>query len=490
MKKNKNSINLFKELKKFSNNKNIFIEDAFSQDKISFSSFFKEVLKLKKKINLLSNKKVYLLQISNNINDLVLLTTFLVSRKKIILFPKKIKDNLELLKKYKLPISCVYYKNNKLKISIISNKKLLDTNFDILIMSSGSTGLSKLVKLKINESILNSKEMSKLFHFSKSTSHLMLMPIYHVNALFFSFLGSLISSQKLIISSSFVILDFWKIIEKYSINSVSLSPTLVKMLNKFKNQKIDNTTLKMVACASTFLSKIEYKNFKKNFGLFISQGYGLSEATNFSTIMPTKQNELKKLNKFFDKEKYISIGKCLKNHSIKLKKYENNTISREFIAKGKYLSNGYYNIHKSRPTKIETGDLGYFKKYKNQKYFFITGRKKEIIKYRDETVFPIDIEGILQKSFKYVNFFCFGFVYKDIDEIGCMINKADFNFSLKNTISKINKLQDYQYYPKFFFIGNINKYLTKTNKPRRNFISNLLSKKKSFKEIGENIYLI
>ena len=71
-----------------------------------------------------------------------------------------------------------------------------------------------------------------------------------------------------------------------------------------------------------------------------------------------------------------------------------------------------------------------------------------------------------------------------------MINKAEFNFSLKNKISKINKLQDYQYYPKFFFIGNINKYLTKTNKPRRNFISNLLSKKKSFKEIGENIYLI
>ena len=159
------------------------------------------------------------------------------------------------------------------------------------------------------------------------------------------------------------------------------------MLNKFKNQKIDNTTLKMVACASTFLSKIEYKNFKKNFGLFISQGYGLSEATNFSTIMPTKQNELKKLNKFFDKEKYISIGKCLKNHSIKLKKYENNTISREFIAEGKYLSNGYYNIHKSRPTKIETGDLGYFKKYKNQKYFFITGRKKRLLSIETKLCF-------------------------------------------------------------------------------------------------------
>ena len=58
-----------------------------------------------------------------------------------------------------------------------------------------------------------------------------------------------------------------------------------------------------------------------------------------------------------------------------------------------------------------------------------------------------------------------------------MINKADFNFSLKNTISKINKLQDYNIIQNSF-IGNINKYLTKTNKPRRNFISNLLSKKK------------
>ena len=86
-----------------------------------------------------------------------------------------------------------------------------------------------------------------------------------------------------------------------------------------------------------------------------------------------------------------------------------NNIDGDLYYRGKNIFGGYSKSFKDLDkftflNELETGDIG----YKNLRgNFFITGRKKEIIKYRDETVFPIDIEGILQKSFKYVNFFCF-----------------------------------------------------------------------------------
>lgn len=486
----KNRFNFFKEIKKFKNNNDNFIIDEFSNEKISFDTFLVRVKELKEEIKLYQSNKVYLLQLTNKIDDFILLVSFILAKKKIILYPKTNKNKFDFLKKYNLPICIIFYKNKKIKKKNLSNQKIKDRNFDILIMSSGSTGLSKLVKLKMNKSILNSSALAKLCKFTKFTTHLMIMPIYHVNALFFSFLSSLISSQKLIISSNFSIIDFWKIVNQYKVNSVSVSPTIVRLLNKFKFQKTKNLTLTKVICASTFLSKIEYKKFKRNFDLFISQGYGLSEATNFSTLMPTNQKELNEINNFFNKEKYISIGRSIKNHSIKLSKEKFKNGSKEFIVQGEYLSNGYYDIDKSEPKNIKTGDLGYFKKYKNQKYFFITGRKKEIIKFRDETLFPIDIETKMQAILENLSFFCFGFKHKNLEEIGCIINKADFNKSIKKKIEKIGKTKDYEYYPSFFFIGDIKNYLTKTNKPKRNYISDIVSKKFFFKEIGHNIFLI
>ena len=37
----------------------------------------------------------------------------------------------------------------------------------------------------------------------------------------------------------------------------------------------------------------DYKKFKENFSINITQGYGLSEATNFNSLMPTNQKEIK-----------------------------------------------------------------------------------------------------------------------------------------------------------------------------------------------------
>ena len=45
---------------------------------------------------------------------------------------------------------------------------------------------------------------------------------------------------------------------------------------------------------------------------------------------------------------------------------------------------------------VQTGDLGYYKTFKNKKYWFLRSRIKEIIKYRDQTLYPQDIEQWVQ----------------------------------------------------------------------------------------------
>jgi len=284
-------------------------------------------------------------------------------------------------------------------------------------------------------------------------------------------MSSLIFKQKLIITKKFDPINFWKTINKYKIKTTSVSPSIIKLLNFYKKKEKFNS-LKTIVCSSTFLPKSEYVQFYKNFKINITQGYGLSEATNFNTLMPISQNKIKLLNKFFKDESLITIGSAIPGNKIFIK----NKKTGELIIKGKFLSNGYLGSNK-KINQVFTGDIGYIKKYKKKEYIFLVSRKKEIIKYKDETVYPLDIENFISHSIKNkFNFFCFGFDSKFGTEIGCVIDKKNFKRNILTAMRKIKFNNTYQYFPNYIFVCNIRKFLTKTGKPQRKIISDLVSK--------------
>lgn len=466
-------------INEFIGNNKIFIKDI-SKNEISFHKFTEKVFALNKKIKYIDNKKVYVLPLENKISDFIFLISFLVSKKKILIVNQQDIKNLQYFCAYNLPLIFVDKANLKFK-ELNKNKKLNIDDFDILLSSSGSTGKSKLIKIKLKKSLINSIEMGKKIKFHSSKSHLLILPISHVNALFFSFFSSLIFKQKILIDSKFKIIKFWKILKNYKVNTTSVSPTLVKYLNIFgeKNKK-KISTLKTIVCASSFLSKKDFYDFKKKFNFLVTQGYGLSEGTNFSTCMPSDQIELDSALNYFKNENYISIGEKIIGGDVQIlvKKKINNIPGKigEIAIKGKFMFNGYY-PKKYNSNYFSTGDLGYFKYYNKKKFFFITARKKEIIKIADETIYPVDIENyLLNKLNSTVDLFCFSIKHDGFENIGCMVDKDFFNQSVRAKIINEVERNGYKYFPKFIFIANINKFKTKNKKPRRLFTADFINK--------------
>lgn len=460
-------------IKKFNLKKKYFLVDSESNNKITFSKFRQQILKDKFEVNKLNNNAVYILKVDNSIASILLISTFIYYKKKIILFPKNQSINEQLKKNIKFK-SFIVNNNKELFLEKISSKPLTETNFDILIMSSGSTGISKLVKLDLKKSLHNSISMGKITNFNETNIHLMLMPIYHVNSFFYSFLSSIIYRQTLVLSKGFKLLNFWKIVKRHKIKTTSISPSIVKLLNLTKINYIKNNSLKTIICSSTFLSKSDYKIFYENFKIFICQGYGLSEATNFNCLMPIDQKKISKINSFFSNEKFLSIGNSIPGNKVYINSKKK---IGEIVIEGKFLMNGYYGFKNKRVTKVKTGDLGYEKKFNNKNYIFIVGRKKEIIKYLDETVYPVDIENYILNSLKLnINFFCFGFKIKNLTHIGCFIDRKTFSRKLENNLLNLKKKSEYKYFPQYFFVGDISQFQTNTNKPKRKLISNKISK--------------
>tara|TARA_B100000902_G_C27317661_1_gene922360 strand:+ start:1058 stop:2542 length:1485 start_codon:yes stop_codon:yes gene_type:complete len=478
--------NLYKKLvntiDKFKNDKSIFIYDYSTSTKISYQNFYREYKTLEDKITNLKDDNVYLLNVSNNIKSILLIIAFTLSKKKIILKEEKSSLKNFNFKEIKIPLVNVSINNNyKIFFSKIYEDRLKDKNFDILIISSGSTGKGKIVKLNLDKALINSLNMGFELGFKPNNIHLMVMPIYHVNSLFLSIFSTFLFRQKLIIDSNFSIVNFWHIVKKFKIKSTSLSPTIVKYLN-LTNLKKKNSTLKKVVCASSFLLKEDYYEFYKKFKISIIQGYGLSEATNFSTIMPSNVKLRKKINSYFNTEKYITIGHSVKDNNLRIL-HKNKFINKEkiigeILISGKFLYNGYFGKRKSILKYIRTGDLGFYRFYNKKKYYFITSRIKEIIKFKDHTIYPIDIENFINKYLKTtIDFFCFGLTKGNLEYIGCAIDRKNFTSGIKKKLLNMLFEKKYEYLPENFFIMDLKKFKTKTLKPKRNYLSNYINKK-------------
>lgn len=342
----------------------------------------------------------------------------------------------------------------------------LDTDCDVIIGSSGSTMSIKRIKLLWKKALLNSQSMTTVMETGKDNVHMLLMPLRHVNSLFYSFLSCFMSGQIIVMPKRFNIFNFWNWVEKFNVASVNVSPTMVKMINS--RPAPSKTKLKKVLCASSPLRKEDYNLFKQKTGISIIQGYGLSEATNFSTVMPVDNVLREEANKFFDAEPVLSIGNVLPDHDIQLDN------GNQLCIDSPSNFEGYIGQQKSQT--LETGDIGYFREFKGKRYWFIKGRQKEIIKYRDETLYPQDIEQKIQNYIKNAEYFCFGFKNQyDGECIGMVLDGTNKTNDLMAEISNLRH-RNYKYYPRLVIIRNIELYTTDTKKPKRLYVAEQMEK--------------
>ena len=303
----------------------------------------------------------------------------------------------------------------------------------IRIFTSGSTGHSKIVLQSESSIIANVDSLLDIHQLHNRTCVIgTCLPLFHVNALEFSFLCALLTGQTLALYAEFNNKKIEKSIVDDHVDILSFYPQLVELFLKAQKRK-NNTELsrlQYVVTAASSLSKSVATEWFENSKIPLIQGYGLSEGCNFSCLNDPFAS--------FEKNRFWmtnyprpSIGKPVRGNEVVVldeadQNLEANQIGQIAI-KGWNLMNGYEGDQAfADGTYFKTGDTGYFllDPENGDPYFFIEGRIKDIIKRNGETISLREVDEEITKVLApfSVSGIAVGFKHKFAgEEIGAVI---------------------------------------------------------------------
>ncbi len=269
--------------------------------------------------------------------------------------------------------------------------------------TGGTTGTPKLAPhTHFNEAAM-SFVMSKGVDLRTGETCLCGLPLFHVNATTvtgsapFSYGGHVVILGVLGYRDPSVMQNFYKIVEYYKAVTFSSVPTVLSVLLDIPKGDADISSLRYAVCGAAPLSVELFKRFEAHTGMKLIEGYGLTEGACASSVNP-----------YYGEQKIGSIGIRLPYNQMKVFVVdEENKFVREagtdeigsICIKGPNVFNGYLDeAHNegiwAKEGWFNTGDLG---RQDSDGYFWLTGRKKELIIRGGHNIDPAAIEEPLYR---------------------------------------------------------------------------------------------
>ncbi|BCJ86844.1 long-chain-fatty-acid--CoA ligase [Effusibacillus dendaii] len=279
----------------------------------------------------------------------------------------------------------------------------IDPQEDVAVLqyTGGTTGRSKGVMLTHYNLVANARQS---YQFSSSVIEipgevlLGLAPLYHVYGMTAVMnLGVLIGGT-IVLRPKFDAGEVLEIIKTYRPTLFSGVPTMyIAMLNHPKSAEVDMTSFKSTICGSAPLPVEIIRQFEARTGAKITEGYGLSEAGPVTHRNP--MNGVRKPG---------SIGIPFPLTEARVVDLETGTKIMppgepgELVVKGPQVMKGYWNNPEETAKTIRDGWLhtGDIATIDDDGYFYIVGRKKEMIITGGFNVYPKEVEEVLYQHSK------------------------------------------------------------------------------------------
>lgn len=267
--------------------------------------------------------------------------------------------------------------------------------------TGGTTGTPKLAPhTHFNEAAM-AFMMASITDLEKGEVILCGLPLFHVNGTTvtgsspFSAGGHVVILGPMGYRDPSVMQNFYKIVEHYKAVSFSSVPTVLSALLDIPKEAADISSLRYAICGAAPLSVELFQRFEAHSGMKILEGYGLTEGTCASCVNP-----------LFGDRKVGSIGLRMPYNQMAvfivddeggfIRRAEIDEIGAVCI-KGPNVFSGYTDEAHNRgiwPRKgwFNSGDLG---RQDGDGYFWLTGRKKELIIRGGHNIDPAAIEDPL-----------------------------------------------------------------------------------------------
>ena len=268
-------------------------------------------------------------------------------------------------------------------ICMINDKNVsMNIELALLLLTSGSVSSSKLVRISYENIKENANQITEYLPINRLSRPILALPMEYsyglsiINTHYFARSTIFITNEKIYSGK------FWDFFKKSRCDSFSGVPYAYEILDKFKILRNGNFKyLKYITQAggalSTEMQKKCYDFCKRNSAdLYIM--YGQTEATARMTYLEPQYSNIKR----------GSVGKSVLTGKISLIDENGEEIHTErqvgeIVFFGKNVCLGYANkvddLNKENENNyiLHTGDMGYFD---NEKFIYITGRKKRIVK--------------------------------------------------------------------------------------------------------------
>ena len=262
----------------------------------------------------------------------------------------------------------------------------------LLIYTSGTTGNPKGVVLTHANVIEGAKIISPAFEIKPTDRTLCVMPLFHTNALMFSHMPFLFAGATVILRKRFSNSAFWGLCKQYEANSFSASPTILAMImeNEASAPPLKDIGLKLVKVASAPTPADLAERFENRFGKgLLLETFGLTETTTMNTMNP-----------LHGKRKFGSIGKALGPQEIRIVDADGIPLPQgevgELAIRGCTVMKEYFRDPENTARTIREGWLhsGDMARMDEDGFFFIVGRKKEMILRGGENISPLEVEQV------------------------------------------------------------------------------------------------
>ncbi|HOZ34547.1 MAG TPA: acyl-CoA synthetase, partial [Tabrizicola sp.] len=250
--------------------------------------------------------------------------------------------------------------------------------------TGGTTGMPKVAQHKFSGMVYNGWLGSTLL-FKPSDVVICPLPLFHVFACY-PILMSMIGSGAHVVfptpqgyRGEGVFDNFWKLIERYKVTYMITVPTALAALMQ-RPVNADISSLRSAFSGSSPLPIELYNRFKKETGIDIIEGYGLTEATCLVSINPPDGE--KKVGSVGLPFPYCHVRILTSQGAIGYRECAVDEVGEICISNpGVFEGSTYTEADKNRELFAEgrflrTGDLG---RIDSDGYLFITGRAKDLI---------------------------------------------------------------------------------------------------------------
>ncbi|MBW2637323.1 MAG: long-chain-fatty-acid--CoA ligase [Deltaproteobacteria bacterium] len=268
-----------------------------------------------------------------------------------------------------------------------------------LLYTSGTTGLPKGVMLTHRNILANCTAVIWEHNYRTGDKYLMPVPLFHNGGLIPS-ISSLMAGSELVIHESFNPSEVLRSLVEDEITHAALVVAMIHFVMSVpgvENHKFEK--LRYIIYGGSPISSDLLKRAVNVFGCDFIQGYGLTEATSFASLLrPADHNtrgtpeQLKKL---------FSAGKEMLGIEVSVINEQGKEVNPgemgEVVVRGATVMAGYWKMPQEteqalRDGMIYSGDIG---TVDEEGYIYIMERKNDMIISGGENIYPREIEEVL-----------------------------------------------------------------------------------------------